>query len=178
MASDTFTALLTEQVGHELHAHVQYLAVAAWYDNETLPNLAAIFYEQAREEHDHALMMMQYLIDNDVEVAIPGIPAPRWQFPDLVEPVAVALAQEQKVTDQITALARAARDDSDLQSERFMDWFLKEQTEEVAKMRDLLTTARRGKDAPLQLEQVLASLAAAAPTADPTAPPVAGGAGA
>jgi ferritin len=58
-----------------------------------------------------------------------------------------------------------------------MDWFLKEQTEEVAKMSDLLTTARRGKDAPLQLEQVLAPLAAASPADDPTAPPIAGGGG-
>lgn len=174
MASERFAQQLTQQVGNELQAHIQYLAIAAWYDNDTLPHLAAIFYGQAREEHDHALMMVQYLIDNDVPVAIPAVPAPRSDFPDLVEPIALALAQEQKVTGQIAELARIAREDADLQSERFMDWFLKEQTEEVAKMRDLLTTARRGKDSPLQLEQVLAERAAATAAPDPTAPPVAG----
>jgi ferritin len=175
MASEAFAAKLNEQIGNELSAHVQYLALAAWYDNETLPNLAAIFYEQAREEHNHAMMMVQYLIDNDVEVAIPAVPAPRSSFPDLVEPVALALEQERRVTGQISELSRLARDEADLQSERFMDWFLKEQTEEVAKMSDLLTTAQRGKDSPLQLEQVLAPLAAAQESDDPTAPPVAGG---
>jgi bacterioferritin B len=176
MASQTFAARLNEQIGNELSAHVQYLALAAWYDNETLPNLAAIFYTQAREEHDHAMMMVQYLIDNDVAVAIPAVPAPRFAFADLVEPVGLALEQEQRVTAQISDLSRIARDEGDLQSERFMDWFLKEQTEEVAKMRDLLTQAQRGKDSPLQLEQVLAPLAAETPADDPTAPPIAGGA--
>jgi bacterioferritin B len=174
MTSERFAEKLTEQVGNELLAHVQYLALAAWYDNETLPNLATIFYAQAREEHDHAMMMMQYLIDNDVDVAIPAIPAPRAQFTDLVEPIDLALAQEQKVTGQISDLHRIAREDDDPQSARFMDWFLKEQTEEVAKMRDLLKQAQRGKDSPLQLEQVLAPLAAAPIEVDPTAPPIAG----
>lgn len=176
MPSESFIAKLTEQIGNELGAHVQYLAVAAWYDGETLPNLATIFYGQAREEHNHAMMMVRYLLDVDaVPVTIPGVAAPTCDFPDLVAPVALALEQEKRVTEQIKALAAIARETADPQSANFMDWFLKEQVEEVSKMSDLLTTARRGLDSPLQLEQILAAQATAGDATDPTAPPVAGG---
>jgi len=92
-----------------------------------------------------------------------------------VEPIAAALAQEQRVTDQIVALARTAREDGDFQAEQFLGWFLKEQTEEVATMSDLLAVARRAAANPLWVEEHLVREAREEST-DSTAPPVAGGA--
>ena len=54
--------------------------------------------------------------------------------------------QEKKVTGQINALLKTAREDDDYASEQFMQWFIKEQVEEVATMQDLLTVARRSED--------------------------------
>ena len=67
----TFPAGLEAQVGHELAASQQYVAIAVHYDAETLPRLAAFFYAQALEERNHAMMMVQYLLDADAEVTIP-----------------------------------------------------------------------------------------------------------
>ena len=53
------------------------MAIAVHYDAETLPQLARFFYRQALEERDHAMMMVQYLIDADADVAIPGVAAPQ-----------------------------------------------------------------------------------------------------
>ncbi|HTN24955.1 MAG TPA: ferritin [Solirubrobacteraceae bacterium] len=176
MPAQPFVDRLNEQVGHEFAASQQYLAIAVYYDDETLPRLAAFFYAQALEERNHALMMIQYLLDAGVEAPIPGVEAPQTAFGDVVEPVALALAQERRVSEQINGLAGIARSEGDYTSEQFMQWFIKEQVEEVASMNDLLKVVTRAKDNPLLAEEYLARESPASEGADPTAPPVAGGA--
>ncbi len=82
---------LNEQVGHEFGASQQYIAIAVYYDAQTLPRLAAHFYRQAVEERIHAMMIVQYLLDADERVVIPGVEAPQTEFADVVEPVRLAL---------------------------------------------------------------------------------------
>ncbi len=170
-----FHQLLQEQVGNEFTASQQYIAVAVWFDNEDLPRLAAHFYRQALEERNHAMMIVQYLMDNDVQVTVPGIEPVRNEFTETRELVALALEQEREVTTEITNLARAAREEGDYIGEQFMQWFLKEQVEEVSQMSTLLNIVDRAKgnlfhvEAHLDREHV-------GDDSDPTAPSTAGGA--
>jgi ferritin len=173
MPAKPFVDALNEQIGRELGAAHQYLAVAFYYENVTLPQLASFFYAQSREERGHALMMSQYLLDSEIQPEIPAIGAPRGVFADIVEPVRVALEQERAVTDQISALVAIARQENDYQSEQFMQWFLKEQVEEVATMSSLLDVAERSSDRPMDIEDYLVR-EGRPPEADPTAPAVAG----
>jgi bacterioferritin B len=175
MAAPAFIDRLQTQVANEFAAAQQYIAVAVHYDAETLPRLAAWFYAQAVEERNHAMMMVQYLMDAGAAPAIPGIGAPRCTFADIVEPVALALEQERRVTDQIAELAGVARDAGDYQSEQFTQWFLKEQVEEVSSMSDLLRVVERSRENPMWAEEYLAREAPGSEAADPTAPPAAGG---
>jgi ferritin len=174
MAADAFVSLLNEQIAHEYAAHQQYVACAVYYDAETLPQLARFFYAQALEERDHAMMMVQYLIDADAEVVIPGVSAPQVAFSDIVAPVALALEQEKRVTQQINALAALARTESDYTSEQFMQWFIKEQVEEVATMSDLLRVVERSRHDVMEVENYMAREHSGAEIADPTAPKPAG----
>jgi ferritin len=176
MPADAFVSKLNEQIGYEFAASQQYVAVAVHYDAETLPRLAAFFYRQAVEERNHAMMMVQYLLDADADVEIPATPAPKSTFADIVEPVEVSLEQERRVTDQIGALARVARDEGDYASEQFMQWFIKEQVEEVASMSGLLTVVRRAQDNPLLVEEFLARETMGDEGGDAGAPSAAGGA--
>ncbi|HEX8865714.1 MAG TPA: ferritin, partial [Lentzea sp.] len=138
-----FHELLQAQVGNEFSASQQYIALAVWFDNEDLPRLASHFYKQALEERNHAMMIVQFLMDNDIAVAIPGTETPINDFKAPRDLVDLALRQEQQVTDQIIALAKAAREESDYIGEQFMQWFLKEQVEEVSSMKTLLTIMDR-----------------------------------
>jgi len=176
MPDPAFVDRLNEQIGYEFGASQQYVAAAVYYDNETLPRLAAFFYQQAIEERNHAMMMVQYLMDADAVVVIPGIDAPRSRFTDLTEPVQVALEQEKRVSGQITELAALARDNGDLSSEQFMQWFIKEQVEEVASMTDLLRVVERSRENPMFAEDFLAREHPEAAPEDATAPAAAGGA--
>ena len=175
MAAQRFVERLGEQIAHEFAASQQYIANAVYYDAQTLPRLADFFYRQAVEERNHALMMVQYLLDADAEPAIPGVTAPQTAFDDIAGPVELALAQERRVSDQIAGLMGVAREQNDYLSEQFVQWFLKEQVEEVASMSSLLDVVRRSMSAPDSVEDYLAREDRAA-TTDPTAPPVAGGA--
>jgi ferritin len=174
MAADAFVSLLNEQIAHEYAAHQQYVACAVYYDAETLPQLARFFYAQALEERDHAMMMVQYLIDADAEVVIPGVAAPQVGFADIVAPVTLALEQEKRVTQQINMLAGCARAEGDYTSEQFMQWFIKEQVEEVATMSDLLRVVERSRDDVMEVENYMAREQTGATGGDPTAPRPAG----
>jgi ferritin len=176
MAEQSFAAALNEQIANEFGAHQQYIGAAVYYDSETLPRLAAFFYRQAVEERNHAMMMVQYLLDADEEVRIPDIESKMTRFDDVVAPVRMALDQEKRVTDEINALFKIARDTDDFQAEQFMQWFVKEQVEEVATMTDLLTVVDRSSDNALLVEEYLAREGLGEEGADPTAPPAAGGA--
>jgi bacterioferritin B len=176
MPANAFVERLNTQIGNEFGACQQYVAIAVHYDAETLPRLAAFFYAQALEERNHAMMMVQYLLDAGVDATIPGVQAPRTAFANIVEPVALALEQERRVSDQIGELAGIARQEGDFLSEQFVLWFLKEQVEEVATMSDLLRVVDRSQDNPMFIEDYLASEHPGEEGEDPTAPPVAGGA--
>src|ERR1700752_4603593 len=109
VAACRFTDQLNVQIGNELAAHNQYLACAVHYDALTMPRMAAFFYSQALEERAHAAMMIQYLLDTDSPVVIPAVGAPVNAFEDVVAPVALALEQERRVTEQVNDLLRIAR---------------------------------------------------------------------
>ncbi|MDZ5620812.1 ferritin [Nocardioides bizhenqiangii] len=173
MAATRFAEQLNAQIGNEFAAHNQYLACAVHYDALTMPQMAAFFYAQALEERQHALMMVQYLLDTDAAVQIPGVDAPVSEFADVVAPIELALAQERRVTEQINRLLRIAREESDFASEQFMQWFIKEQVEEVATMSDLLAIVTRSKDDLNDIEEYVAREQGRG-AADPTAPPAAG----
>ena len=173
MPADAFVAQLNEQIANEFAAHQQYVACAVYYDADTLPQLATFFYRQAIEERDHAMMMVRYLLDTDAEVRIPGVAAPTVTFTDVVAPIALALDQEKRVTEQISALAATARREGDYPSEQFMQWFIKEQVEEVATMSDLLRWAERSRDDVKDIEDYVAR-EQTAEGEDATAPAAAG----
>lgn len=171
-----FPEALNEQIAREFSASQQYVAIAVYYDSQTLPQLAGHFYRQAVEERNHAMMMVQYLLDAGETAVIPAVEAPKTTFEDTVEPVALALDQEKRVTEEIAALVKLARDEGDLVGEQFLHWFLEEQREEVASMSGLLAVVERSKDNLLLVEEYLARTGALADEPSGSAPAAAGGA--
>jgi ferritin len=171
-----FGDALNEQIAYEFGASQQYVAIAVYYDAQTLPQLAAHFFRQAVEERNHAMMMVQYLLDADEAVRIPGVEAPQTAFADVVAPVALALDQERRVTGQIADLVKLARDEGQLVGEQFLHWFLQEQREEVSSMSALLAVVERSRDTVMLVEDYLARESGGENPLEVGAPPAAGGA--
>ena len=102
------------------------------------------------------MMLVQYLLDRDVDVEIPGVDAVRNAFDAPRDALALALDQERTVTEQISRLAGVARDEGDYLGEQFMQWFLEEQVEEVAQMTTLVRIADRAGANLFNLEDFVA----------------------
>src|SRR5579871_2937644 len=114
-----FTDGLNMQVANEFAASQQYVAIAVHYDAQTLPSLATHFYRQALEERNHAMMIVQYLLDSDADAIVPAVAAPQVSFARAREPVALARQHEKMVTEQITTLVLTAREEGDPVGEHF-----------------------------------------------------------
>jgi len=174
VAEKSFADALNEQIANEFGASQQYVGAAVYYDAETLPRLASFFYRQALEEREHAMIMIRFLLDTDEQVHIPDIKSQETSYGDGVSPVRMALEQEKRVSDEIFALFELAREVKDYRAEQFLQWFVKEQVEEVALMGDLLNVVERSKDNLLLAEDYIARESLGEEGADPTAPPAAG----
>ncbi len=157
IASQALGDAMNRQVGNEMGASLQYVSIATYFDAETLPQLAKFFYRQADEERQHAMRFVRFLVDVDVPVVIPEIPAPKSRFSSAEEAVALSLEWEKTVTQQIYDLVTIAQNDSNHIAVRFLDWFVNEQLEEVSTMGALLSMVRRaGESGLLHVEEYLA----------------------
>ena len=174
MRAERFVEALNEQVANEFAASHQYVAIAAHYEAQTLPQLARFFYAQAVEERGHAMMMIKYLLDTNSPVRLREVAAPILKFSDHIAPIKMALEQERTVSGQIGELFAVAREEGDYLSEQFVQWFLKEQVEEEATMSEILDVAERVRDLPMTLEEYLAREQPGGDHADPAAPAQAG----
>src|SRR3954463_8344620 len=174
MPDKSFADALNEQISNEFAASQQYVAAAVYYDTETLPRLAAFFYRQAVGGREHAVMVICSLLDVRQEGLIPDIKSQQTSYADGSAPVRMALQQEQRVSDEIFGLFELARDLKDYRAEQFLQWFVKEQVEEVALMGDLLNVVERSRDNLLLAEDYIARENLGAEGSDPTAPPAAG----
>ncbi len=170
-----FHQLLQAQIRNEFTASQQYVGLAVWFDAQDLPQLARHFYRQSLEERNHAMMIVRYLLDTDLPVTIPGVDEVRNEFGDAAEVIAHALQQERTVTDEVIALAKVARDEDDYKGEQFMQWFLKEQVEEVSQMSTLLNVVKRANGNLFDVENFLAREHVGEVGDDPLAPRAAGG---
>jgi ferritin len=171
-----FYELLQAQIHNEFNASQQYIALAVWFDNEDLPQLAKHFYKQSVEERNHAMALVQYMMDTDHHVQIPGTGEVRNDFSDVTELVELALAQEKEVAVDIKMLAKAARAEEDYIAEQFTQWFLKEQVEEISQMTTLLNIVKRANGNLFEVEAHLHRETVGDAGADSGMPPVAGGA--
>jgi ferritin len=156
LASQSLIDAFNEQVGHEMGASMQYIAIASYFDSETLPELAAFFYRQSDEERTHAMRFVKFINDVSGKVRIPAIPEPKSDFASAEEAVGKALAWEEEVTRQVYDLVEVARADKNYIGIKFLDWFVQEQLEEVSSMADLLAVVRRaGSERLLFVEEYL-----------------------
>jgi ferritin len=156
LASDKLIQAFNEQIGNEMGASMQYIAIASYFDSETLPQLAKFFYVQSEEERTHAMRFVKFINDVGGRVVIPTLPAPKADFKSAEDAVGSALAWEEEVTRQIYDLVEVAKGDKNYVGVRFLDWFVEEQLEEVTTMNDLLAVIRRaGPDRLLYVEEYL-----------------------
>ena len=134
--------LLNEQINKEFYSAYLYLSIANFYDDKGLDGFANWYEIQAKEEQDHAMLMYQYLHNNDETVTLEAIDKPDKIFETLMDPLEAGLEHEKYVTSLINNIYAAAQKHNDYRTVQFLDWFVKEQGEEEKNSTDLITKMR------------------------------------
>ncbi|MCC6906077.1 MAG: ferritin [Anaerolineae bacterium] len=160
--SDRLVNAINAEVGLELFAHHQYLAMAAYFESRSLDNLAAFFYAQAEEEKMHGLKLFKYLLERGALAVIPAIPAPQASFQSTEELMKLFVSQEEHVTEKFYEMANFAAEDKDHITSHFLQWFINEQMEEMATSNKLLDLVRMaGEHNLLMIEMMVPRLGTA-----------------
>jgi len=140
--SDAMNTKLNEQIKHEFGASQAYLAMACMFADMGLESLAMFFRKQTEEERQHALKILDYVLEIGGKVKIHALEAPTHEYPTAAAAIEAALAHEHKVTRQIHDLVALADKDNDYPTRSFLQWFVDEQVEEVSSMDHLAKIAR------------------------------------
>jgi ferritin len=155
LLKQTVVEALNRQVIEEFTASNQYIAMAFYFDSETLPQLSKFFHHQADEEHLHGMKLLQYIVDAGGQPLVPATREPKNLFTSVEEAVELALNQELKVTEQINELVSLTLQENDYLSHQMLQWFVTEQLEEVSTMTDLLNVVQRAGENLFRVEEYL-----------------------
>ena len=123
--------LLNVQINKEFYSAYLYLDFSNYYADQGLNGFANWYRVQAQEERDHAMLFMQYLQNNGCKVTLEGIDKPDKEFTAFSDPLHAGYEHEQYVTGLIHTIYEAAGEAKDFRTMQFLDWFVKEQGEEI-----------------------------------------------
>ncbi len=151
MISKKLINAMNEQITNEQSASQSYLALAAWLNAQDLPVLGQFYFNQAEEERQHALKILHYLLDIDVEVKVGSVPEPKGSFKSVIDAVEHALKKEEETTQQIHKLVELADKEHDYPTRSFLKWYVDEQVEELATAREMLGLVKRAGEQHLLL---------------------------
>lgn len=136
--SDALEKAFNDQITLEFEASIVYRQLAIEMDEMDLPGMAAWLRHQADEEIVHANKFIDHVADRDNGAKIGTIPAPQVQVQTVLDAFEAALKHEQRVSDSIRDLYRAAEKEGDLDSRPLLNWFLNEQIEEEATVSEIV----------------------------------------
>jgi ferritin len=136
--SETLEAAFNAQITLELQASLVYRQLAIELELMDLPGMSAWLRNQADEEIVHANKFIDHVADRDNHPAIGAMQAPSVARGSVLDAFRTALAHEQKVSESIRNLYRAAEAEGDLDSRPLLNWFLEEQVEEEATVSEIV----------------------------------------
>ncbi len=137
---------LNRQIGMEYSASLKYDAIGCYFTLEELPQLAKFFFKQSTEERGHAHKLIKFMLDRDSEVKIPAIDAPPHTFPSPNDAVKAAQESERSVSSSIHKLYELACAEKDHATSVMLHWFITEQVEEEATIKQMVKFVQRGKE--------------------------------
>ena len=133
---------INEQINMELYSANVYLTMASYFFTRELTGFGAFFTVQMQEENFHAMKYFKYLHDVDGHFTLTSIPAPPQDYQSFLHVLELAYHNEEAVTKSTHALIDQAMSEKDFATYAFLEWFVREQVEEEALMRNILGKLR------------------------------------
>ena len=138
MLDKKVSALLNAQINKELFSAYVYLDISNYFYDEGLEGFGNWYKIQAKEEQDHADLMLRYLQNNGEKITLEAIDKPNHTYKEFKDALVVSLEHERYVTGLIHTIYAAAVEAKDYRTMQFLDWFVKEQGEEEKNTEDMI----------------------------------------
>ena len=136
--SEKMRAGLNSQMTKEGHASQIYLSYGAWAKAEGYDGIANFLFRHSQEERNHMIKIMEYILERGATVNVEAIPAPPKNPSNVQTCFEKVFEQEIDNTKSIYTLVKQSFEEEDWATWNFMQWFVKEQTEEETLAMDLL----------------------------------------
>ena len=129
---------LNAQMTKEASASQIYLSYAAWASGNGYGGIANFLFRHASEERNHMMKILEYILERGAKVKVEAIPAPPEDPTGIQNCFESIFEQEVDNTKGIYKLVKMSFDEEDWATWRFLQWFVKEQTEEETLALNLL----------------------------------------
>ena len=129
---------LNNQIAYEGYASNFYLALAYWCDDQALQGCKKFFMRQSEEERMHMLKIYEYMSESGVHPKTSAIPQPPLDYESIQTAFSKVFDQERSVTQSIHNLLLLAQQENDYNTQQFLQWYVDEQREEEAVIRNIL----------------------------------------
>lgn len=136
MLEKNIKTLFDKQINRELFSAYLYLDIANYYIDQGLEGFGSWYNIQAKEELDHANLMIQFLQNNGESVALAAIDMPKVKYENFKTGLLESLKHERYITKNINDIYDAAMAAKDFKTVEFLNWFIKEQVEEEKNAED------------------------------------------
>ena len=136
--SETLRAALNDQMTKEAHASQIYLSYASWADSEGYDGIANFLFRHANEERNHMMKLLEYILQRGAKVKIEAIPGPPPDPVNVQDCFEKVFEQEIENTKSVYRVVKMSLEEEDWATWHFMQWFVKEQTEEETLAMNLL----------------------------------------
>ena len=140
--SNTICKALNEQMTKEAHASQIYLSYASWAAEAGYDGIANFLFRHANEERNHMMKMLEYILERGAKVTVAAIPAPPEDPKNIQDCFEKTFQSEVDNTESIYKVVKMSFDESDWATWNFMQWFVKEQTEEETLVMNMLDKLR------------------------------------
>lgn len=129
---------LNSQMTKEAHASQIYLSYASWADAQGYEGVSNFLFRHANEERNHMMKFLEYILERGASVKIEAIPDPGPNPTSVLDCFQKTFNQEVGNTESIYKIVKQSFDESDWATWNFLQWFVKEQTEEETLIMNML----------------------------------------
>ena len=137
--SKTLAKALNDQMTNEAHNAQIYLAYAAWASEKGYEGIANFLFRHANEERNHMMKILEYILKRGGKVVVTAIPDPGADPKSVNDCFEKIFNSEVENTTSIYNIVNMSMAEKDWATWNFMQWFVKEQTEEETLAMDLLS---------------------------------------
>jgi len=140
--SNTIAKALNDQMTAEAHNAEIYLSYGAWASEKGYDGIANFLFRHSAEERNHMMKILEYILKRGGKVVVSAIPAPGPDPKSVSDCFQKVFKSEVQNTASIYNLVNLSMAEKDWATWNFMQWFVKEQTEEETMAMDLLAKVK------------------------------------